>query len=66
MDPLQWMGAVRIISQTTDLKQLFVLSFWRHPFTADDQLVRKWRSSQEDASNHIAALQHPSIVVKSL
>ncbi len=22
--------------------QLFRLSFWRHPFTAEDQLVSKW------------------------
>ncbi len=25
-----------------DLYQLFGLSFWRHPFTAEDPLVNKW------------------------
>ncbi len=25
--------------------QLFGLSFWRHPFTADDPLVSKWRNA---------------------
>ncbi len=70
MDPLQWMGAIRMRVQTLIktcwwvcflqthnfelLKmcwccgllwyfyQLFGLSFWRHPFTAEDPLVIKW------------------------
>ncbi len=72
MDPLQWMGAVRMRVQTADkavkeiklfsskdincwtgvmwitcgllwcFYQLFGLSFWRHPFTAEDPLVSKW------------------------
>ncbi len=67
MDPLQWMGAVRMRIQTADKKtsdfflgvnwwtgvvwitcgllwcvyQQFGLSFWRHPFTAEDPLVSK-------------------------
>ncbi len=26
--------------------QLFGLSFWRHPFTAEDLLVSKWRNAK--------------------
>ncbi len=26
--------------------QLFGLSFWRHPFTAEDPLVSKWRNTK--------------------
>ncbi len=27
--------------------QLFELSFWRHPFTAEDQLVSKWHPKNQ-------------------
>ncbi len=46
MDHLQWMGAVRMRVQTAGLLwcfyQLFGLSFWRHPFTAEHPLLRQW------------------------
>ncbi len=34
-----WTGVVWIIVM---FYQLFGLSFWRHPFTAEDPLVSKW------------------------
>ncbi len=36
IDWLEWWGLLRCIYQ------LFRLSFWRHPFTAEDPLVSKW------------------------
>ncbi len=47
MDALQWMGAVRIecsgvVWIIVMFYQLFGLSFWRHPFTAEHPLVSKW------------------------
>ncbi len=30
--------------------QLFELSFWRHPFTAEDPLVSKWCNAEFDQS----------------
>ncbi len=34
-----WIGVVWII---VIFYQLFGLSFWRHPFTVEDQMVSKW------------------------
>ncbi len=33
--------------------QLFGLSFWRHPFTAEDQLVSKWCNAKFLQINYI-------------
>ncbi len=40
MNGLDWCWL--LVDQTCGFYQLFGLSFWRHPFTADDPLVRKW------------------------
>ncbi len=38
-----WCGLLVIIVR---FYQLFELSFWRHPFTAEDPLVSKWRNAK--------------------
>ncbi len=35
---MDWSG----VDYCDDFNQLFGLSFWRHPFTAEDPLVTKW------------------------
>ncbi len=41
-DGLEWCG---LLVDYCDVffNQLFGLSFWRHPFTAEDPLVSKWK-----------------------
>ncbi len=40
IDGLEWCGL--LVDYCDVLNQLFGLSFWRHPFTAEDPLVSKW------------------------
>ncbi len=39
IDGLEWCG---FLVDYCDFYQLFGLSFWRHPFTAQDPLMSKW------------------------
>ncbi len=49
--------------------QLFGLSFWRHPFTAEDPLVSKWHNTKFlqncwDEETNLCAYSHDTAVVK--
>ncbi len=42
-----WIGVVWITCESLwCFYQLFGLSFWRHPFTAEDPLMSKWRNAK--------------------
>ncbi len=41
-----WTGVVWITCLLWCFYQLFGLSFWRHPFTAEDPLVSKWCNAE--------------------
>ncbi len=44
IDELEWCG---LLGDYCDVfNQLFGLSFWRHPFTAEDPLVSKWYNAK--------------------
>ncbi len=43
---VDWQTGVVWIRLLQCLYQLFELSFWRHPFTAEDPLVSKWCNLQ--------------------
>ncbi len=42
IDGLEWCGLHNSMDLLWCFYQLFGLSFWRHPFTAEDPLVSKW------------------------
>ncbi len=60
IDGLEWCGV--LVGYRDVFNQLFGLSFWRHPFTAEDPLLGKWcNASLLQINIHIGSLEDNDI-----